>query len=361
MIKRQLAAFVVLAWLPSCSADTVTPSADSGTSSGTETSSTSGEDETETVGPDLGEVDAFITEICTAALDCTSCEAPVFASHEACVAALEPDYHDQAAAALALDLEWSPSCAADKLEWVTTACEPGQYVPCATQQCQLFVGQRSEGTPCTSGPELVTRVSDCGDGLACHEGSCYPTCSHPPVDWGCTDEYGNTCSPGESCEGDIGSSCVEQSELGGPCSGFGPSCVAGLVCDWSTEACAPPAMLGEPCSGLACNSDGFCEPETQVCEALLGNGESCESSWYCAERLCHEGVCIPVPGLGDGCEGLDPWVCEDSVCVDGVCVAEPGGGEPCTANGYCAWPFVCDEDGGMCVSWNAGLCSMFEG
>lgn len=239
-------------------------------------------------------------------------------------------------------------------------CSPSAVVPSSACELRnLFVGNGQLGDACG----LYQNI-ECAQGLQC-----------------------NIYGPNTGV-------CIETLSAGDPC--FDDyNCQGDLLCDYMTDTCIEPALVGEPCAyadhdapqlgtesircapGLNCNpASGVCEsqectfgtycneddtlcPEglscvTGQCDFLAEAGEQCWNDDDCAEGQCtyngQSHVCQPLAGNGASC--FDAQQCESGFCNNtGSCAAQIDVGDACDGSqsqyecdgGYC--------DGAMCVAF----------
>ncbi len=233
---------------------------------------------------------------------------------------------------------------------------PGGTNPLCVDFCAVYHGDKLLGEECES---FDTLVSDCAQGLMCHQGACAEPCpalSGRQLGEQCGNEgeaY-DDCAQGLSCDWQIGR-CVTLPEVGELCNGGSDSCGPGLVCSWQTGLCAAAATSGQSCQDTECDDGLYCDwregtggKGEQICVPFVSEGQSCDNA-QCGEGLrCNEQrVCTLPPGPGQLC--LWGSECnEDAVCNfdTGLCLALPEAGASCI-NNSCAdgtWCQTTPED-----------------
>ena len=189
--------------------------------------------------------------------------------------------------------------------------------------CSLVHGDQPKGAACTE----YEYYSDCADGLACYDGTCYSFCFED-----------SKAGEGEDCSFE--------------------TCGEDLYCHFETRICEPTAGLGGAClldeecsAGLHCAEDSTCQP-------LPGAGQPCTVFGNCAEGLeCRvDSTCQPFPKAGEPCD----YECADDLICDGTCKPPPGDGEPCPEYGLCAEGHSCDDATNLCTADDLAICSLGE-
>ncbi|MCX4244988.1 hypothetical protein [Paraliomyxa miuraensis] len=313
----------------------------------------------EDAGPTSTELYALIQSHCQSATAC-SCGWTGY-DEDACVPELETRWKARLSEGQRRELVYDPACMALITETIERyACYwPGGSTPLCTDFCAVFHGSRAEGEPCGGDDPLI---SDCAQGLACHDGECAAPCD---VLGGRA--QGETCGndmlgPYDDCASGLWCSwatgrCEPAAELGESCD-YG-SCAAGLQCSWRTNTCMAPPGEGQPCDDLDCAEGLYCEwsyeSGTTACQRFATEGEPCDQR-PCAQDLhCNDySRCVVAPGVGESC--LWGVLCsDDSVCdPDQVrCVERPEAGAACIS-GSCALGAWCsttiDDPIGTCMA-----------
>ena len=193
------------------------------------------------------------------------CVPPSFTSQGACFAEVQPYFEASVQAASDAGLVLAVDCF-ERLENLggPPKAASGTWFDCAND-CQFFHGELPEGEVCES---FGHRMSDCAQGLVCAPDR---TCHRP-----CT--YSFTAPEGGFC---------------GPARGMWfVSCDAGLACG-SEGTCEPGVAIGATCdSATPCAVEGWCDPAIASCVARLPADAPCEAHEQCASDLCLEGRCI---------------------------------------------------------------------
>lgn len=236
--------------------------------------------------------------------------------------------------------------------------QPGGPTPLCASFCAIYHGEVELGDACQA---VDAHVSDCAQGLLCHEGSCVEPCT---VLGGrlegerCADPnaFGNfdDCAQGLSCAWDPGT-CERLATEGQSC--FDRQCAEGLYCDWQTERCAAAAAEGERCDEVECAPGLYCgwDTEQRRCRAHSDEGERCSDARCRDDLVCNEAnVCTGPPLSGEPC-------LYGSICAQGLrcdfelvrCAELPLRGEPCLQGecGVGSWcEITIDDPEGTCVA-----------
>lgn len=277
---------------------------------------------------------------------------------DACVPELEVRWKARASEAQARGLRYDAAC----LAGITAEVEaygcywPGGASPLCDRFCAVFHGDAAEGDDC-SGDDVL--VSDCAQGLACHEGTCVSPCAGlggRGEGERCGDDLRgqfDDCADGLWCAWWTTGLCQRSAGPGESCSNA--ECATGLVCDWRNDVCVTARTEGQSCDDADCAEGLSCEWNNgaSFCRSYAQEGEAC-SDRPCADELwCNEAErCAPAPGAGQPC--LWGSICDDASTCDftvGLCLALPGAGAPC-AVGQCAAGAWCDtsvDANGLCV------------
>jgi hypothetical protein len=338
-------------------------------------------------GPTVTELYALIDAHCESATTCDC--AWVVVEEGACTGELEARWKARLSEAQRRELRYDAECFASlsaQIDQWSCYWPEGEIALCQSY-CAPFHGERAEGDDCEGDDALV---SDCAQGLVCHDGTCTSPCAalggrHEGEP--CGNELQGTyddCAGGLYC----GASgvCEGTAAAGSPCQDG--SCGTGLYCDWQNNVCVAPGGVGAPCIDVPCSEELFCNYQSDVCQAPVGEGESCydfpcadalfcewsEDGWNaycrsyasegedCLQRPCVDMLwcdetnrCVTAPAEGQPC--LFGSVCDDGlVCNSGiVCVTPPEEGQPCI-QGTCADDSWCDtamDPTGICAPQRA--------
>lgn len=196
--------------------------------------------------------------------------------------------------------------------------------------CAVYYGTKTRGSACSGVDELV---SDCVQGLVCHEGTCISPCE----------------VVGGRQAGDF---CADPGGNGG----IYDSCASGLSCDYASGRCVARPQLGENCDTSECAPGLYCRyDETGAsCVVAPGEGERCDDG-RCAEGLDCEWqqnktrVCMAEALVGQSCQNRG---CADDLLCDqqDICVEPPTLGQPCLYN-RCESGALCDWNSERCVAY----------
>lgn len=169
--------------------------------------------------------------------------------------------------------------------------------PWGAGHCSVFHGSGTLGEPC----KLVDRewrLSDCAQGLSCHDGRCIDP-------------------------------CAAAAKLGARCSPFSVACAPGEICTGGGRPCLPGRLAGtgELCGRMGdtlveCTADHWCHERNDCsgeseCTPKLEVGVSCWLDRSCASGFCADGRCQVGPVTGEAC--ISGRCLEGRECIDGVC------------------------------------------
>jgi len=192
--------------------------------------------------------------------------------------------------------------------------------------CAMYVGEQPLGAACTSDDP---QVSDCEQGLLCHDGVCGRPC-----------EVLGGLPEGAACATPSGQAFDD--------------CASGLVCDAASGRCI--ARDAQSCA-FNCAPGDFCHDTTQRCETAGIEGEYCDARTECADTMsCNfdTSQCEADGDVGDECGTVDNRRCRPGLtCIGNQCVGPPGVGESCLGSS-CAPGAVCDRDVDLCVALPVG-------
>ena len=226
--------------------------------------------------------------------------------------------------------------------------------------CNPVHGTVAVGQPCIDYGD----INDCSQGLFCLDNVCVDPCAKAKLGESCRDFFG-ACEDALFCDSPSGL-CAQPAGLGQGCEEA--PCAEGLKCMFGgfddPPLCKAPAGPGQPCpGGNECTEGLVCNFDTTTCEPPAGAGESCDFSdcmdgLYCSyDPDTGTGTCGPPPKVGEPCQG----VCEEGAYCpfdNPVCVALPGAGQPCLEYG-CAKGFECDQKADACIDEQPLICDYY--
>ncbi|MCA9653280.1 MAG: hypothetical protein KC501_25420 [Myxococcales bacterium] len=304
-------------------------------------------------GPSSSELRALIESHCELVEQCR-CEAAL--TPETCDDRLADRWNERVRKGDARGLRYDAECFAalvDDVDRLGCFHTVGDEPMCA-RYCAIYYGTKQLGDACEAIDELV---SDCAQGLACHEGRCVEPCAAiggRQEGEACADPDGglgmfDDCAQGLACSWSTGT-CEALAAEGHSC--FALECAEGLSCSWQTETCIPRATEGHSCSFSECAEGLSCGSQTETCVPLATEGHSCEDR-SCAEdlycdflpegRRCRSYVAEGGSCANDRCE--DELFCNES----SRCQAPPGEGEPCLLGSICEQGLQCDFEADRCA------------
>lgn len=278
------------------------------------------------VGPSREELRSLIDTHCERVQACR-CETPITA--ESCDEEITDRWNRRVRLGDARGLQYDAECFSTIVaDLERDACyTPGGSNPLCASFCAVYHGDKQLEESCEAVDELV---SDCAQGLLCHEGTCVEPC---------------TVLGGRQ----QGEPCVDP-ELG---TGFFDDCAQGLACSWETGTCIPLATEGQSCADTQCSEDLYCNWQSGTCVRGLAEGEICDDAecaadLYCAWTEPGQLRCQAYATEGQSCYDAR---CEDDLFCNqaNVCVSAPVAGEPCLGGNFCGEDLQCDFDANRCV------------
>ncbi|MBK9035724.1 MAG: hypothetical protein IPL61_31490 [Myxococcales bacterium] len=209
-----------------------------------------------------------------------------------------------------------------------TACQCA--LPCASGEFPCPEGRMCVDSFCLADPcfGVTCDPLPSGDQTVCDAGTCVRACDAV------------TCAAGEVCVGALGQCRPDN------CTTFPDRCSA-------SEQCVAGTCVSDPCAGVTCGSDQYCQAGQCVgtCTGVTcPTGERCDRGMCETDpcggpcpgnRICDEtsGTCVNDPCLGQPCPvgqacNSQNGQCEQDPCLGVTC---PNTGEVC-ANGTCFTP-----------------------
>jgi hypothetical protein len=237
--------------------------------------------------PSGDEASLYAEAVCDGIVDCGCVDR--LGATDACIEEYEARFDELLAVAPAIDLECFDSVVSSAVLRDCRTVSGSDDSPL----CVVMRGSKQRGETCRLRPSRLPlfQTNECGEGLACINGSCESQDDGDPA-----------ADIGESCDHWTAGSC----ETG--------------YCGYD-DRCHPRASLGQACD------------HPLACEDTLGGENYCRGIGSQAE-----GVCSVRSSAGEGCDPFDAYPCK-GYCEPGLSVCVEGGPWVCESlNHFVAWP-----------------------